>query len=132
MAGSFLDSNVLLYLASADPLKANRAETVLAVGGTISVQVLNEVANVARRKMAMSWEEVRTFLAGLRALLETIPLTTSVHDRGLELAERHGLSVYDALIVAAALEAGCDTLYSEDMQHGMRIGESLTIVNPFV
>ena len=132
MAGSFLDSNVLLYLASADPLKANRAETVLAVGGTISVQVLNEVANVARRKMAMSWEEVRAFISGLRALLETIPLTISVHDRGLELAERYGLSIYDTLIVAAALEAGCDTLYSEDMQHGMRIGESLTIVNPFV
>jgi predicted nucleic acid-binding protein len=132
MAGSFLDSNVLLYLASAEPLKANRAEAVLAAGGTISVQVLNEVANVARRKMAMSWEEVRIFLAGLRALLETVPLTTSVHDRGLELAERHGLSVYDALIVAAALEAGCDTLYSEDMQHGMRIDKRLTIVNPFV
>ena len=132
MAGSFLDSNVLLYLASADPLKANRAETVLAVGGTISVQVLNEVANVARRKMAMSWEEVRAFISGVRALVETIPLTISVHDRSLELAERNGLSIYDALIVAAALEAGCDTLYSEDMQHGMRIGESLTIVNPFV
>ena len=132
MAGSFLDSNVLLYLASADPLKANRAETVLAVGGTISVQVLNEVANVARRKMAMSWEEVRAFISGVRALVETIPLTISVHDRGLELAERYGLSIYDTLIVAAALEAGCDTLYSEDMQHGMRIGESLTIVNPFV
>lgn len=132
MAGSFLDSNVLLYLASADPLKANRAETVLAAGGTISVQVLNEVANVARRKMAMSWEEVRAFISGVRALVETIPLTISVHDRSLELAERNGLSIYDALIVAAALEAGCDTLYSEDMQHGMRIGESLTIVNPFV
>ena len=132
MAGSFLDSNVLLYLASADPLKANRAETVLAAGGTISVQVLDEVASVARRKMTMSWDEVRAFISGLRALLETIPLTISVHDRGLELAERYGLSIYDTLIVAAALEAGCDTLYSEDMQHGMRIGESLTIVNPFV
>jgi predicted nucleic acid-binding protein len=131
MPGSFLDSNVLIYLASAETAKADRAEAALAAGGTISVQVLNEVANVARRKMGLSWSETRAMLDMLRGLLAVRPLTIEVHETGLDLAERHGLSLYDAMIVAAALEADCDRLLSEDMQDGLRIEGRLTIVNPF-
>lgn len=131
MAGEFLDSNVVLYLASADERKANRAETILFRGdGAISVQVRNEVTNVARRKMGLSWQETRALLALIRGVVRVIPNTVEVHERGLELAERYSLSVYDAMIVAAALEAGSSVLWSEDMQHSFQI-EGLRIMNPF-
>jgi predicted nucleic acid-binding protein len=128
---SFFDSNVVVYLASGDAAKANRAEATVAAGGAISVQVLNEVANVARRKMQMSWTETHAFLNTLRAMLTVHPLTVEVHETGLTLAERYGFSTYDAMIAASALHARCDTLWSEDMQHGMALDEGLTIVNPF-
>jgi predicted nucleic acid-binding protein len=131
MPASFFDTNVLVYLASDDAAKADRAETTLAEGGAISVQVLNELANVARRKMRMSWEETHAFLNVLRGLLTVYPLTVETHEAGLRLAERYGLSTYDAMIAASALDAGCDTLWSEDMQHGMALEEGLRIVNPF-
>lgn len=131
MPASFFDSNVLAYLASGDSAKADRAEAVLRDGGAISVQVLNEIANVARRKMGMSWQETRGLLSLLRGLLPVHPLTIETHEVGLALAERHQLAIYDALIAASALLAGCDRLWSEDMQDGMAIDRRLRIVNPF-
>ena len=131
MPGSFFDTNVLLSLASDDARKADRAEAAVAGGGSISVQVLNELANVARRKMRMSWPETHTLLATLRALLTVHPLTVETHATGLALAQRYGFSLYDAMIAASALLAGCDTLLSEDMQHAMTLEEGLRIVNPF-
>ncbi|HSO42274.1 MAG TPA: PIN domain-containing protein [Rhodospirillales bacterium] len=130
MPDSFLDTNVLVYLATGDPVKAGRAEALVAAGGVISVQVLNELANVARRKMRMPWAETRSFLSLLRGLLAVQPLDLATHEAGLALAERYGLSTYDAMIAAAALQAGCDTLWSKDLQHGMALG-SLRILNPF-
>jgi len=131
MSVSFFDTNVLVYLASADAEKADRAETIVAAGGIISVQVLNELANVARRKMRMSWAETNALLGTLRGLLTVHPLTLEVHETGLALAERYGLSTYDAMIAASALHAGCDTLWSKDMQDGLAFDEGLRIVNPF-
>jgi predicted nucleic acid-binding protein len=131
MPASFFDTNVLVYLASDDAAKADQAEATLAKGGAISVQVLNELANVARRKMQMSWDDTHAFLNMLRGLLTVHPLTVETHETGLRLAERYGLSTYDAMIAASALDAGCDTLWSEDMQHGMALEEGLRIVNPF-
>jgi predicted nucleic acid-binding protein len=131
MPGSFFDTNVLVYLTSGDVAKADRAEATLAKGGSISVQVLNELANVARRKMQMSWDETHAFLNMLRGLLTVHPLTVETHETGLRLAERYGLSIYDAMIAASALDAGCDTLWSEDMQHGLKLDERLRIINPF-
>ena len=130
MPASFIDTNVLVYLASANAAKADRAEATVAGGGAISVQVLNELANVARRKMRMSWDETRAFLHTLRDLLTVHPLTVEVHETGVALAERYGLSIYDAMIAASALHAGCDTLWSEDMHDGLTI-DGLRIVNPF-
>lgn len=131
MPGSFFDTNVLVYIASGDPVKADRAEAIIADGGVISVQVLNELANVARRKMQMAWPDTHTFLSMLRGLLTVQPITIETHETGLALAERYNLSIYDAMIAAAALHADCDTLWSEDMQHGMALGEGLRITNPF-
>ena len=131
MAGSFLDSNVILYLASGQEAKANRAEQLVTIGGTINIQVLNEIANVSRRKMGMSWLETRNFLLMIRGLLKVEPLTSEIHDEGIDLAKRYGISVYDAMIASAALLAECDTLFSEAFQDGLLIDRRLRVVNPF-
>ena len=131
MPASFFDTNVLLYIASSDAAKADKAEAAVAVGGAISVQVLNELTNVARRRMQMSWADTHAFLRMLRGLLTVHPLTIEVHETGLALAKRYGLSTYDGMIAASALHAGCDKLWSEDMQHGMVLEKRLRIVNPF-
>ena len=131
MPGSFFDTNVLMYLASGDLAKADRAEAVVREGGAISVQVLNEIANVARRKLRMSWQDTRSFLSSMRGLLTVHPVTTETHELGMTLAERYKLSIFDALITASALLAECDRLWSEDMQDGMAIDNRLRIVNPF-
>jgi predicted nucleic acid-binding protein len=96
-----------------------------------SLAVRNELTNVARRKLRLSWPEIRAVLETLRGLLTVHPLTVDSHEAGLALAERYGFSLYDAMIAASALEAGCDTLLSEDMQHGMVLDEGLRILNPF-
>jgi predicted nucleic acid-binding protein len=131
MTGRFFDTNILAYLASADARKADIAQELLAQGGTISVQVLNELANVARRKMGLSWTETQDFLAMIRTFVTVEPLNLQTHELGLALAERHSLSVYDAMIVAAGLIAGCDTLLSEDMHDGFVAASQMTIINPF-
>jgi predicted nucleic acid-binding protein len=131
MPGSFFDTNVLLYAASGDPAKADRAEELIRAGGMISVQVLNEITNVARRKMGMSWTETRAFLSMIRGLLPVQPLTIDIHETGLALAERYELSIYDSMIAASALHADCDTLLSEDMQDGIVVDGRLRVVNPF-
>lgn len=131
MPGNFFDTNVLVYLTSGDEVKADRAESIIARGGDVSVQVLNELSNVARRKMQMSWREIHALLDTLRGLLTVHPLTLQTHEAGLSLAQRYGLSIFDAMIAASALEAGCNTLWSEDMQQGMMLDAGLRIVNPF-
>jgi predicted nucleic acid-binding protein len=132
MPGDFFDTNVLLYLAFDKQDKSDRVECLIAEGGTISVQVLNEIANVARRRMRLSWPKTNGLLGLLRALLQVVPVTIETHEAALALAERYGFSTYDAMIVASAILCGCETLWSEDMQHGMAIEDRLRIVNPFV
>ena len=132
VAKCFFDTNILLYLFSADAAKADRVEEALAAGGTLSVQVLNEFTSVALRKLSMKVSEVREALAPIIEICQVIPLTTQIHQRGLEVAERYRFAFYDALIVAAALESGSATLYSEDLQNGQLIDRTLTVKNPFL
>jgi predicted nucleic acid-binding protein len=129
-ASRFFDTNVLLYLLSGDQAKANAAETLVSSGGIVSVQVLNEFASVATRKLRMLIPEVREVLGTVRRLCAVYSLSVESHDQGLEVANRYQLSVYDAMIVASAQQAGCKFLYTEDLQHGMAI-LGLTIRNPF-
>lgn len=126
----FADTNVLLYLLDDGP-KVSRAEEVLARGPRISVQVLNEALVSCRRKAGLDWEETGAFLAGIEALCVVEPLTLDTHVVGRALAERYGLSVYDAMIVATALIAGCEVLWTEDMQDGLLIEGQLRLANPF-
>jgi predicted nucleic acid-binding protein len=103
----------------------------IALGGTISVQVLNEFAAVALRKLRMPWSEIHDVLAQIRAVCAVAPVTIETHERALHVADRYGLSIYDALIVSAALLSGCKTLHSEDLQDGQVIERQLTVRNPF-
>lgn len=132
MKAPFLDTNILLYtLAEGDRRQAMAVRT-LERGGIVSVQVLNEFASAAHRKLKMSWPEIATALTELRTLCATPrPMTVRTHDLGMTLAQKNGFEVYDAMIVAAALEAGCDTLLSDDFQSGLVVDNRLTIRNPF-
>ena len=130
-AERFIDTNVLLYLLSADETKANQAEALVAAGGVISVQVLNEFAAVASRKLGMPLADIRETLDTIRAICAVVPVDEATHDAAMQVAERYGFSIYDALIVASALGAGCRILLTEDLQHGSTVDRRLRIVNPF-
>jgi predicted nucleic acid-binding protein len=130
MSVDFVDTNVVLYLLD-NGAKANRAEALLAKGPRISVQVLNEAMVNCRRKAGLSWDETGVFLSGIMALCPVEDLTVHTHEVGRALAERYGFAVYDSMIVAAALIAGCSTLYTEDMHDGLLVEQQLRLVNPF-
>ncbi len=128
---AFFDTNILVY-AQEISAKANRARALFAGGGKLSVQVLNEFTAVLRRKQQRDWQEIAEAIFDVLAVVDPpLPLTFDLHIAARALAEDHQLSLYDALIVAAAIEAGCDTLFTENMQHGRNFG-NLTIVNPFL
>jgi predicted nucleic acid-binding protein len=132
MTREFLDTNVLVYAFSQDP-RSRRAEEILARRCDTSVQNLNEFTNVAHRKLAMSWEEIRTGIDAIETVCTAVhSVDTTVIRQGLLLAERYRLAIYDALVVACALAANCDVFYSEDMQHGQIIEGRLRICNPFI
>jgi predicted nucleic acid-binding protein len=131
-ASFFFDTNILLYLLSGDNEKAASVEAIVSKGGIISVQVLNEFASVASRKLGMTYAEIREYLVTIRAICDVRPLTVETHLLGLDIAERYGFSFYDSLIVSAALLSDCTTLYSEDMQHGQKIENRMVIANPFL
>jgi predicted nucleic acid-binding protein len=131
MPNEFLDANVLVYAFTTDP-RAVAAQALLGLRCIISVQALNEFTNVARRKLGMTWREMRDALAAIRIVCRTIlPVDIEAHADALRVAERHGYTIFDALMIAAALRARCTVLYSEDMQDGMAIGGRLRIVDPF-
>jgi predicted nucleic acid-binding protein len=129
---AFFDTNILVYVVGQEDQRTDAAEALLAGGGIVSVQVLNELANVSRKKLRMSWEEVDEALAAIRVLCPSpLPLTIDTHDAGRRIAVKYGYSMFDGLIAASALEAACDTLYSEDLQDGQVIEGRLTVRNPF-
>lgn len=128
---AFLDSNILLYAVSDGP-QARAAQNAARASQVISVQVLNEFTNVARRKLGRGIDEIRSTAAGFTAAFEVRPITLEMYDGALNIAQRYGFGFYDALIVAAALDAQCDVLYTEDLQHEQVIEDRLRIVNPFL
>jgi len=131
-AKHFLDTNVLIYAVAENDPRASKAEALLASGGVVSIQSLNEFVSVARRKLGMSWKDVKEFLDLICILCpDPIPILLDTHRAALTISEKYGYSIYDALIASAALEAGCKTLYSEDLQDGQIVNRRLTIRNPF-
>lgn len=133
----FLDTNILVYTFDATaPVKRDRARglvsAALAGAGIISFQVVQEFLNVALRKFArpLSTDQAREVLDGVLLPLCRVHPDPDLYRETLALQSRWRFSLYDALVVAAAVRAGCDTLYSEDLQHGQQIGD-LTIIDPF-
>ena len=128
---AFSDSNILIYLVSDEVDKAAIAGEILRANLTISVQVLNEIASVMLGKLRQPWEDVERVLALVRSASTIHPVEMRTHTVGMAVAKRYKLGIYDSIIVAAALLANCDTLYSEDMHPGLVIENRLQIVNPF-
>ena len=131
-AKPFFDTNVLVYVLGEREGRTARAEELLAAGGVVSVQVLNELVNVARRTLGLSWAEVGDALEAVPVFCpEVVDITVALHEAALRIAGRYGHGIDDAQIVAAAIEAGCPTLYSEGLQDGQLIERRLTVRNPF-
>jgi predicted nucleic acid-binding protein len=131
-ARDFFDTNVLIYAVAKNDSRTSKAEALLASGGIVSVQALNEFVSVARRKLGMSWKDVKEFLDVICVLCpKPVSILLETHRVALAIAEKYGYSIYDALVASAALGAGCKTLYSEDLQDGQIIDRQLTVRNPF-
>jgi len=127
---AFFDTNVLIYAFVDDP-RAQVAENLLRERGVTGVQNLNEFAAVALRKIRMPWEKVLEALTDIRIFCRRVePVTLETHEAALRIAERYRYHIFDALVIAAAQQASCSTLYSENMRSGQSI-EGLTISNPF-
>lgn len=131
-AGEFLDTNVLVYAYSQGDYRAPTARQLLFDGGVVGVQALNEFASVARSKLAMTWAEIQQAVENIVILCPNPkPLNIEIHQRALEISKEYGFSIWDGLIVAAAAEARCSRLLSEDLQHG-QVVEGVRIENPFL
>ena len=129
----FLDTNILLYAIDEGDRRCLPATQTVSKGGVISVQVLNEFAAVARRKFKFTWPSIEAALARFRRLFShPLAIDVDTHERAMGIAARDGLSIFDSLLIASALDAGCTQFLSEDMQHGRRIEDRLTIRNPFL
>lgn len=127
----FLDTNIIIYSLGPNSPKATLATPLFAQHPTISTQVLSETANVALKKLAMSLSETNKLLAMLEATCRVEIVTPATLQLALDIVGRYKFSWFDSLIVATALDAGCDILYTEDLQHGQQIEGKLTITNPF-
>jgi predicted nucleic acid-binding protein len=127
-----LDTNVAVYAFSEDE-RNETALSLLTAGPKLSIQLLNEFANIGVRKREVPRNEICESLDKIRTLAGSVrTLSLPVHERALVISERFQLSFYDSLMLAAALLDGCEIFYSEDMQHGMVIDGKLTIINPFL
>lgn len=131
VATSFLDTNILIYAMSSDR-RAGRAQSLIDLPFVISGQTLNEFANVARKKLLLPWPDIADAIEAIVAASHfVVPTNAKTTLAALQLAPRYNLSFYDASMIAAALEVGCQQFYSEDMQDGLVVEKHLTIVNPF-
>lgn len=131
MTPPLVDTNVLIYAFSDDP-RSLLAQECLAKPFILSTQALNEFSNVALRKLGMTVAEVRSAIRDICLLAEEVlSLDPDTHGRALDIVERHRLSFYDSLMLAAACRAGCDVFLSEDMRAGLRVEGGPLVVNPF-
>lgn len=131
-APPFLDTNVVLYAFTPSGDKTIAAERILLQGGVVSVQILNELTSISRTKFKMNWDEVGLVIHDTTTMCPNPQaLTYEVYLQAARISQRYGFSIWDGTILASALDAGCATLYTEDLQHG-QIVEGLRIENPFL
>ncbi len=129
---AFADTNVVVYAFSKDDAKIAVAEAIIEKQPTISVQVISEFLNVCRIKLGMDMPTRHTLARELIAGCSVVALEPRVVEKAMEVETQAQISYWDALIVAAALLSGCDTLYTEDLEQGRTFDGQLTVVNPFV
>lgn len=128
----FFDSNVVIYAFTHAGEKTDKARELLSLGGIVSVQVLNETANTLHRRFATVWPRIVQIIESVLEICPNPPaLSLETHRASLRVCERYRFSIYDGLIVASAIQAGCTTLFTEDLQHGQII-DGLRIENPFL
>jgi len=131
-ADVFFDTNVLIYANTREDYRTETARRLLLDGGLVGVQVLNEFASVARAKLGMTWAEVQEVIENILILCPNPrSLGIETHMRALGISRKYGFSIWDGLIVAAAVEAGCSKLLTEDLQHG-QVVDGVRIENPFL
>lgn len=128
---AFADTNIVVYAYGVAPAKATKAKTILNAAPVISTQVINEFHNVARRKLGLDMATRHRVAADLLQSCRVIAVDQAIVAAAMRIEARYQVSYWDALIIAAALASGCDTLYSEDLQDGQIFEERLTVKNPF-
>lgn len=128
----FVDTNIIVYAQSADGDKTARALEILQSTSVLSTQVINETVSVLTRKYGFTVSEAHDVAESLMDLCEAVPVDVATVRKSFQLSRRYALSHWDSLIVAAALLADCDILYSEDLQQGQIFEDRLTVVNPLV
>ncbi len=131
-AKPFADTNIILYTIGHDARKQDIARAIVATHPVLSVQVISECVSVCLRKLSFSREQAYAFGKAVMERTGVLPLDSATLERAAMLAIRYQLSHWDALVVASALLADCDTLYSEDLQHGQVFDDRLRVVNPFL
>lgn len=129
----FIDTNILIYSISNDEKKKPKAKEVILSypDSVVSSQVVSEFASICLTKSLLSEDEVQPLLSGFMDSFEFAPVVESTITKALQVRKAYKYSFWDSLIVAAALENNCTTLFSEDMQDGQTIEKSLKIVNPY-
>jgi predicted nucleic acid-binding protein len=138
MSADFYDSNLFVYLFDETaPAKQQRADALIRTAleeqtGCISFQVVQETLNVLTRKLArpLTPADAEVFMQLILMPLWTVMPSAALYSKAIELQGRSAIGFYDALIVAAALQAGSTRLLSEDLQHGQMFG-ALRVENPF-
>ncbi|MDR3184378.1 MAG: PIN domain-containing protein [Prevotellaceae bacterium] len=130
---SALDTNVLIYSHSQDDLfKQDIARNLIVRSPVVSTQVLSEYINVLKRVMSLSKKELLSLCIKTFAHSDIYPVGMDTLKAAEQIIQRYDLQIFDSIVVAAAIEAGCDVLYTEDMSHNLVINNQLTIINPFL
>lgn len=131
-AETFFDTNILLYSVTPGDPRSVVALQLLDHGGRVSVQVLNEFVNVARRKMKLDWQDIEESLRSFEDLLgPPVENTSDQQKAAVIIATAYGYNIFDAMVIASTLASGCRILYTEDVQHG-QVVSGVRITNPFL
>ena len=128
----FADTNIVVHAYGVDPAKITAAQAIINAAPVISTQVINEFHNVARRKLGLDMVTRHRVATDLLQCCRVVAIDQAIVAAAMRVESRYQVSYWDALILAAALAAGCDTLYSEDLQDGQVFEGRLTVKNPFV
>ncbi|MEK8015249.1 MAG: PIN domain-containing protein [Candidatus Parabeggiatoa sp.] len=130
----FMDTNIFIYAYSTqDAVKRDIATKLVSSGQVMSsVQTLNELCNVLRKKFPATYAYAEDILSEIKALLPVVPLNHETTEIALKISKRYQFNFYDSLILASAIQHNCKSVLTEDLQDGFSLEGGLTIINPFL